>query len=544
MLLVAAGSIWMEDPLAKAGESLVTAVLNQDTTAFETFLHPNVKICNQYVEQLGGGCAFSSTKSSAQKGTAAPLYTSVKTPRNLAAGVEAADRRITSPPKAPPSSSQQMGTATATITPNCISMANVDAIALQPECNGIAEVCAATRYLFLWLQAASAIAEPHMTLEPRRVRKEGTVRGRERDARTLSRVVLTWGRPSFLLRDDCYVQDDGKILLIDRSVMPPIDPTDPQHIAERNHFLSRNECRIDSRSTKLPVLDYSFCSLQTPLDLLRVSPRAGKKHLRTPVAAAVVSTRGEDVAEAFHQDEGPQFSRVLITARNRQGEEEAYEFATNQQSKLIGMMEDKQKDQEAEQLRDLASKLPNKFEADSIRLCNNELVSLDNLMPVLRSLVVDHSLTLNWLDLSNNALQSIPADIALLPITTLYLHSNRIEKWATVQTLRTLPLLQVLTLYGNPIATKDSDYKSKVLAVLLAPNPTRKAHLKSLDFCALTPSDVHVSLAFKAFHTEERKLMIAKMEEREKSRTKQLTSPRRVAKPSSPTEPISPRVKK
>jgi len=140
----------------------------------------------------------------------------------------------------------------------------------------------------------------------------------------------------------------------------------------------------------------------------------------------------------------------------------------------------------------LAEQLPCKYEAEAFRLTNNaNIQDVSNMVPVLRSLIANSFLTISWIDLSNNAIVSLPQDLSSLPLTTLYLHGNRISSWSDVDTVVCqLPRLASFTLFGNPIAAQPH-YKNELLTKLMT-SPVRCAPLKQLDFVALSTQDLVV----------------------------------------------------
>ena len=98
------------------------------------------------------------------------------------------------------------------------------------------------------------------------------------------------------------------------------------------------------------ILDFTFCEgLTTVLDLLRVKPAHGKLHKSQAVGeapGAATATKTVQGNNAFNNlvgadaakggkgaGKGGQSGRVLIKARNKKGEEEAYEFADENTTK-------------------------------------------------------------------------------------------------------------------------------------------------------------------------------------------------------------------
>ena len=66
--------------------------------------------------------------------------------------------------------------------------------------------------------------------------------------------------------------------------------------------------------------------------------------------------------------------------------------------------------------------------------------------------VVEFPEDIAWLDLSFNDITSISNDILEFPaLKMIYLHGNKIRRFADIQKLQQLPNLYSLTLHGNPI---------------------------------------------------------------------------------------------
>ena len=66
--------------------------------------------------------------------------------------------------------------------------------------------------------------------------------------------------------------------------------------------------------------------------------------------------------------------------------------------------------------------------------------------------VVEFPEDIAWLDLSFNDITSISDDILEFPaLKMIYLHGNKIRRFADIQKLQHLPNLYSLTLHGNPI---------------------------------------------------------------------------------------------
>ncbi|KAG2483450.1 hypothetical protein HYH03_017704 [Edaphochlamys debaryana] len=118
-----------------------------------------------------------------------------------------------------------------------------------------------------------------------------------------------------------------------------------------------------------------------------------------------------------------------------------------------------------------------KLNSNSLRLCNNHLLSLVGLGRVMRH-VLDDPRQLVWLDVSSNQLAGIEDAVLEFPsLQVLYYHGNQISNINDVLKLQGLPRLTKLTLHGNPIA-ETKNYKSWVVAHLPG--------LRNMDFGPIT----------------------------------------------------------
>ncbi|KUF79018.1 Leucine-rich repeat-containing protein 51 [Phytophthora nicotianae] len=118
----------------------------------------------------------------------------------------------------------------------------------------------------------------------------------------------------------------------------------------------------------------------------------------------------------------------------------------------------------------------------SLRVNNNKISSLNDMQEALRA-VFDYPEMLQWLDLSGNALESIPPDVfsAYPELFTLHLHGNQLTKYSDIEALaKWLPRLHSISLHGNPLEEK-KHYRNYVIASF--PN------LKQLNFSSVTIGD-------------------------------------------------------
>jgi hypothetical protein len=388
-----------------------------------------------------------------------------------------------------------------------------------------------TRALYRWLQAG-ALCQPHASVElVRTARKpyysprnqqssEKDAAAQKRDVRALSCITVTWGRYAFKFEDKCFVNDDGTIAAIDRTAVVPTGAAadDQAYLADKHSFLNEGKSRVNAPFVKPPVLDFSFKNLTDLIDAMRTVPTSGKKHKRAEIHVPKKDVPDEKTTFAAAQAAEEKRKSVIIRAKNRRGDEEAYEFqapdpnqeqATNPTKPANGKGAAAEGPAVGIELIDVLKKdMTHKYAAESVRLSSNSLETLDHLVPMLRSLCVDSVLTITWLDLSCNRIVSVPPSIGtLLHLASLYLHSNNIQDWASVKTIRQqLHQLHSVTLFGNPIATKNPDYRQIALGILLKTNPQTDVPLKSLDFVALTGQDKNVTMMYEQFHpTPEKK---------------------------------------
>ncbi|CAJ1986265.1 protein of unknown function - conserved [Leishmania donovani] len=313
-------------------------------------------------------------------------------------------------------------------------------------------------------------------------------------------------------------------------------------------FYGMTATRVDACSNAWALLDFSFVKATEPSMLLRLTPVSGHVHVnRLPRAAADPRLSQGIFLNQENDPTKPQqsgSSRTLIKARNKYGEEEAYEFQT--QRHCFSFYEDGSGrgagggDAGAPQrngnraLGGDGGAGAARYDASCVRVSGCHMqAKMDQLVPVLRRLVVNCLLTLHTLDLSQNNISSLP-DLSLLPLQSLRLHGNAIADWRVVEArIAPLPYLGVLTLHGNPIAEDteieavagnssktaardahcagtvgkaakgsradgDSNYWKRLLALLLR-SPDRVAPLRQVDFVTLTGQDYNMAGAYEMF---------------------------------------------
>ena len=92
-----------------------------------------------------------------------------------------------------------------------------------------------------------------------------------------------------------------------------------------------------------------------------------------------------------------------------------------------------------------------RYNSNVIRLANNNLVDTTGLYRMALD-VVEFPEDIAWLDLSFNEITAVSNDILEFPaLKMLYLHGNKIKRFADLSKLQQLPNLYSLTLHGNPI---------------------------------------------------------------------------------------------
>jgi hypothetical protein len=379
--------------------------------------------------------------------------------------------------------------------------------------NSSGALAAATSKLSPSLVGGGAAAGPAATRQQR-------LAAPHRNA-NLSKMTIAYSNSKGVVTviDECFLED-GKLAIVDRTVaVAPIDlggadaaseasaaAAAAAHAAEVASFLGLTKSRIDTGNQKPPVLDFTFCDLDDLHDILRKKPTSGKQHVFRPV---VEMKEGSKTAAMILPDFRKN-NKALVKAKNKAGEEEIYEFDLDNHPGIAGLAAKGGKggggggagsnspgEDGEDVLAQLASSLKFKYCCESVRLCNNGLSDLSQLLPVLRVCVANYFLTLHWIDLSSNNITKL-CDLSSLPLTTLYLHGNRISDWSEVdQHVCNLPLLQSVTLHGNPIATSNELYKQEILRRLFAV-PGRP--IRQVDFVALSAQDLHVAGMYDVFH--------------------------------------------
>jgi len=148
-----------------------------------------------------------------------------------------------------------------------------------------------------------------------------------------------------------------------------------------------------------------------------------------------------------------------------------------------------------------------KMVTTAVKLNNNMLETATGLPEALQAAManqlgkppsaVNPVTCLQWLDLSFNQLLTIEPDLLrLLNLKALYLHGNCIKSLPSVERLRKLPKLLILTLNGNPIESSKL-YRSYVIGSLPG--------LKSLDHSTITADETQSAQSWFAGHLQRKK---------------------------------------
>ena len=118
---------------------------------------------------------------------------------------------------------------------------------------------------------------------------------------------------------------------------------------------------------------------------------------------------------------------------------------------------------------------------ESIKLNNNELTTLENIIPSIQWHLSFDVTALKSLDLSFNHISSCSDTLAEFPnLVSLYLHGNKIMNVDECKKLGSLKNLKCLALHGNPI-DQTRQYRWNIISMVPS--------LNRLDFSLVTKSD-------------------------------------------------------
>mmetsp|Transcript_14086 Transcript_14086/g.20751 ORF Transcript_14086/g.20751 Transcript_14086/m.20751 type:complete len:198 (-) Transcript_14086:321-914(-) len=122
-----------------------------------------------------------------------------------------------------------------------------------------------------------------------------------------------------------------------------------------------------------------------------------------------------------------------------------------------------------------------KLKMTSIKLCSNQITSVDTLYPVLSDILAAPT-ALRWVDLSCNQIERLGDALERFPeIAVLYLHGNQLRSLGELRRLgEQLPGLKSLTLHGNPVE-EGKHYRNYLIHFLPS--------LNQLDFSPITRLD-------------------------------------------------------
>ena len=254
-------------------------------------------------------------------------------------------------------------------------------------------------------------------------------------------------------------------------------------------FCTPKKFGVDNRALVLPVLDYTYMSLQTCRELTTVKPREGKEISDPSIALHFLANMNQrDAHEAAQQQsadqaraaaaQGDRRDEITIRAKNRDGEQAAIVV---DRSALMQGGENRVESLEDSEV--IVRETRRRFVASGIKLSNNLLTNANDLDQMVRIYILNAFYFLTWVDLSSNQLTSIP-DLSQYPIVVLYLHNNKIANMNEVAKLQPLTQLQSLTLFGNPIqcdVENVRDYKYRVLSTFVTyeKRPGSRPHSRS-----------------------------------------------------------------
>mmetsp|Transcript_35727 Transcript_35727/g.47138 ORF Transcript_35727/g.47138 Transcript_35727/m.47138 type:complete len:197 (+) Transcript_35727:44-634(+) len=124
-----------------------------------------------------------------------------------------------------------------------------------------------------------------------------------------------------------------------------------------------------------------------------------------------------------------------------------------------------------------------KLTMNSLKLCSNQLTSIETLPNVLNEILEEPN-SLRWLDLSCNQIETLGEALAPFEnLGVLYLHGNAVEKFSELRRFSesgNFPNLRSLTLHGNPVAD-NKHYRNYLIHTVPS--------LNQLDFSPITKLD-------------------------------------------------------
>eukprot|EP01006_Ploeotia_vitrea_P051778 TRINITY_DN67602_c10_g14_i1.p1 TRINITY_DN67602_c10_g14~~TRINITY_DN67602_c10_g14_i1.p1 ORF type:complete len:407 (-),score=16.40 TRINITY_DN67602_c10_g14_i1:586-1632(-) len=268
--------------------------------------------------------------------------------------------------------------------------------------------------------------------------------------------------------------------------------------------------RVERTITRPILIDFSFCEISAPRDILTKAPRNKLTKNPEPMPDTVARPRPKWVAGEMEPDELAKTPRVIsamavklsemkewippdaedwpLYAIYPEGQGPQVESSTDSEDDLL---EDESEKKERRAKKVAASQggglhgnygIRGKYVAVGLKLSNNNIKSWDGWNSSLAILINDFLHSLTYLDLSSNQLAHIPKEFGLFTaMNRLYLHGNNFTNLNEVK--RLVPLsgtVSVLTLHANKIAEKKS-YKKLILSIF--------PYLKTLDKSTITTVD-------------------------------------------------------
>eukprot|EP00796_Vickermania_ingenoplastis_P002180 gene2180-1348_t len=395
--------------------------------------------------------------------------------------------------------------------------------------------------LLSWMARGQHIAETRIALKPRKgilqdnevlppppaprnLRERFAMMGRQYTDRNqlLSRLTVTWGKDTLLFHDLYYFLE-GYVVTIHRHMVPFHEmlerPLAEYPNASATHqaeilreevfkFYGKSSTRVDTNNKFFPLLDFSFLPLQDAVGMLQQKPSSGQKHRAKEPRPEVDPRLAKGVFLTTENDptKKKKINRTLIKAKNKKGDEEAYEFEAGQR---IGFLDENEN--RGDTIESLIESC-DKYDATAVRVSSCHLRDkVDKLPVILRGLVANAFVTIHSLDLSDNDITILP-NFTSLPLQKLLLHGNKIADWEEIErNVCPLPFTVAVSLHGNPIEEHNPQYWPFALYRLIS-NPNRMVRLRQLDFVTLSAQDYNVAGSFEMFTVKTTSILEAQRE--------------------------------
>ena len=208
-----------------------------------------------------------------------------------------------------------------------------------------------------------------------------------------------------------------------------------------------------------PTLDFAFCDIKELQEIIFASPNLGERQS--------IPKFNNDINDLNALSPQLQLTKLLEKNKKKILSQPNYLDSTKNHNKIKNNKHN--------------------FETNSIRLCYNNISSLNGLINIF-DIILKQPYNLIWIDLSHNNLKIINDELLQIKsLKILYLHHNKIKSKNEVSKLKSLPNLKKLTLYGNPIETKK--YRSYIIALF--------PDILCLDFNRITNNDKELSHQIK-----------------------------------------------